>query len=141
MNWGMKIVVGLATFMLFIVGAGIYMVTQDSDSLLDDDYYEKGLAYDEVYERKQNLVDDQAKPTVQLEKDTLAIIFRSLGIKGQLSFKRPSDGHQDKQIPLYTATEVFKLPVSSFSKGNWLLEITWENNHKAYMDTQSLYIQ
>ncbi len=141
MNWGMKIVVGLATFMLFIIGAGVYMITQDSDSLLDEDYYEKGLAYDEVYERKQNLVDDRAKPIVRLENDTLIIIFTGVGNKGQLSFKRPSDGQQDKKIPFYTATEVFKLPVTSFSKGSWLLEISWEHNHKTYIDTRTVYIQ
>src|SRR5690606_31910354 len=111
MNWGMKIVVGMATFMLFIIGAGVYMISKDSDSLLDEDYYEKGLAYDDVYERKQNLLDDGAKPVVRLEKDTLVVVFTRPRNKGQLSFKRPSDGRQDKEIPLYTATEVFKLPV------------------------------
>ncbi|NGM60390.1 hypothetical protein G5B30_00535 [Sphingobacterium sp. SGG-5] len=141
MNWGIKIVVGLATFMLFIIGAGVYMITQDSDSLLDEDYYEKSLVYDEVYERKQNVVDDRAKPIVRLEQDTLAIVFTSPGNEGQLSFKRPSDGQLDKKIPLYTATEVFKLPISSFTKGSWLLEISWENEHKTYIDTRTVYIQ
>ena len=141
MNWGLKIVVGLATFMLFIVGAGVYMITQDSDSLLDEDYYEKGLVYDEVYARKQHLVDDHAKPDVQLQQDTLTIVFTSSGNKGYLSFKRPSDSRQDKKVPLYTATEVFKLPINSFAKGSWLLEISWENNQRTYIDTRTVYMQ
>lgn len=141
MNWGMKIVIGLGTFMLFIVGAGIYMVMQDSDSLLDDDYYEKSLAYDEVYDRKQNLVDDQAKPSVRLEQDTLVIVFKRPINKGQLVFRRPSDGTLDTKIPFYTDTEVFRLPISTFVKGSWSLEISWENNNKAYIDIQSLYVQ
>ena len=46
MNWGLKIVIGLATFIVFIVSMGIYMVSKDTDSLVDNDYYEKSLSYD-----------------------------------------------------------------------------------------------
>lgn len=141
MNWGMKIVVGLATFMLFIVAAGIYMVSHDSDSLIEEDYYEKGLSYDNVYERKQNLVDDDAKPVVKIDRDTLLIYFTRANNKGELSFKRPSDGDLDRKIPFVTVTERFVLPISSFTKGNWTLEISWESNNKTYIDTRPLYIQ
>ena len=141
MNWGMRIVVGLGAFMLFIVGAGIYMVTHDSDTLLDDDYYEKGLAYDEVYDRKQNLLDDHAKPVVRMEKDTLVLVFNQAVNRGQLVFKRPSDGALDTKIPFYTDTDIFRLPLSTFAKGSWSLEISWEHKNKTYIDTQSLYIQ
>ena len=71
MNWGTKIVLGLGTFMIFIVCAAIYMVSNDTDTLEEDDYYEKGLSYDDVYDRKQNMQDDDAKPTIQILNDTL----------------------------------------------------------------------
>lgn len=141
MNWGMKIVVGLATFMLCIVAAGIYMVSKDTDSLIEEDYYERGLSYDDVYERKQNLVNDQAKPIVKIDKDTLFVRFTNAKNKGELVFKRPSDGSLDKTIPFYTASEVFTLPISTFSKGNWSLEISWESDNNTYIDTRPLYIQ
>lgn len=141
MNWGIKIVVGLATFMLFIVAAGVYMVSQDSDSLIEDDYYEKGLSYDDVYQRKQNLVDDVAKPDVKVDKDTLFVSFASVNNRGEFIFKRPSDGNLDKKIPFSTTTGLFVLPISSFSRGNWSLEISWESNGRTYIDTRALYIQ
>lgn len=141
MNWGMKIVVGLGTFMLFVIGAGIYMVSQDTDSLIDDDYYEKGLTYDEVYNRKQNLIDDAAKPRLSIQSDTLSIWFVGTENRGELNFKRPSDGSMDLKIPFYTATNVFKLPISTFSRGSWILELTWESNKRGYTDTQSLFLQ
>lgn len=141
MNWGTKIVFGLAAFMLFIVGSGIYMVTSDSDTLIDEDYYEKSLNYDEVYNRKQNLENDHAKPMISQIQDTLMIVFKTNINKGELSFKRPSDGSLDKVIPFYTNTEVFKLPITTFQKGNWSLEVTWENQGKKYIQTQPLFIQ
>lgn len=141
MNWGMKIVVGLGTFMLLIASAGIYMVSKDTDTLVDDDYYEKSLLYDDVYDRKQNTVDDGVKPRLQLYGDTLAIIFVEAMNKGELSFKRPSDGTLDLKVPFYTASNVFKLPLSTFLKGNWTLEITWENKKRSYTDSQSLFLK
>lgn len=50
MNWGTKIAVALALFMALIVSFGIYMVSQDTDSLVAEDYYERGLNYDRLRE-------------------------------------------------------------------------------------------
>ncbi|WP_164112862.1 MULTISPECIES: FixH family protein [Sphingobacterium] len=141
MNWGMKIVVGLGTFMLLIVSAGVYMVSKDTDTLVDDDYYERGLAYDDIYTRKQNTLDDGARPRLQLEGDTLSIFFIGNINKGELSFKRPSDGKLDLKIPFYTVSNVFKLPLSTFLKGNWILELNWESKERSYMDSQTLFLQ
>ncbi|MBL1411348.1 FixH family protein [Sphingobacterium faecale] len=140
MNWGLRIVVGLGTFMLLIMGAGIYMVSQDTDSLVDEDYYEKSLVYDDVYKRKQNMIDDDVKPKLQLDGDTLTIVFKGDINKGEVNFKRPSDGSLDLKVPFYTQSNTFRLPVSTFSKGNWTLEVVWEHNTRAYFDSQSLFI-
>ncbi|HWK59311.1 MAG TPA: FixH family protein [Parapedobacter sp.] len=48
MNWGIKIVIALASFMVLIVSFGIYMVSTDTDSLVAEDYYERGLNYDRL---------------------------------------------------------------------------------------------
>lgn len=48
MNWGVKIVIALALFMALIVSFGVYMVSKDTDSLVAEDYYERGLNYDRL---------------------------------------------------------------------------------------------
>ena len=48
MNWGTKIVIALASFMVLIVSFGVYMVSTDTDSLVAEDYYERGLNYDRL---------------------------------------------------------------------------------------------
>ena len=48
MNWGIKIVIALASFMVLIVSFGVYMVTTDTDTLVAEDYYERGLNYDRL---------------------------------------------------------------------------------------------
>ena len=141
MNWGNKIILGLASFMLFIVGSGIYMVSKDSDTLIDENYYENSLSYDQVYASKQNLIHDGAKPVLSLCQDTLTIEFVGGENRGTLIFKRPSDGSLDKEIPFYTKDKAFVLPVSSFKKGNWTLDISWTQGNNAYLHSQAIYIQ
>lgn len=48
MNWGTKIVIALALFMVLIISFGIYMVTHADDPLVAEDYYERGLNYDQL---------------------------------------------------------------------------------------------
>ncbi|SFT07650.1 FixH family protein [Sphingobacterium wenxiniae] len=139
MNWGVKIIVGLAAFIIFIVGSGIYMVTKNTDTLEEDDYYEKSLTYDDVYNRKQNLLDDAAKPAIKIQQDTLYILFKSNVNKGELQFKRPSDASLDITLPFATTSRQFQLPVSTFKRGNWKLDINWEGDGKAYLSQHSLF--
>lgn len=139
MNWGIKIIVGLGTFMLFIIIMGIYMVQKNTDSLEETDYYEKSLSYDQVYERKYNLLIDKVEPQISIVGDTLCITFAQAINRGKLIFKRPSDNTLDLTIPLSTTNFSCKLPISTLAKGNWHLEISWESGSRAYIFDQALY--
>lgn len=141
MNWGNKIVVGLGAFVLFIVGSGIYMVTKDSDSLIDENYYEKSLAYDTVYEHKQNVLEDNAKPIIRVTKDSLHILFVGEGNTGTLTLKRPSDGKLDKSIPFKSEGSEFDYSTTDLTKGNWIVEIYWKRGNKDYWYSQPVFIQ
>jgi len=139
MNWGWKIVFGLGAFVLFIAGAGIYMVSKNTDTLEDTDYYEKGLDYDQVYREKQNLEDDAARPQVSVRGDTLHIRFHNAENRGELAFKRPSDGSLDITLPFATRSPDYQLPVATFKKGSWSLEIRWQGNGTAYISNHRLF--
>ncbi|WP_437918281.1 FixH family protein [Sphingobacterium sp. LRF_L2] len=140
MNWGLKIIIGLGTFMLFIVSAGIYMVTKNTDTLEEADYYEKSLSYDDVYQQKENLLKDKATPAILIREDTLWIDFRKSNNQGQLIFKRPSDSSQDLTVAFETVGSIYKLPVSRFAKGNWQLEIAWKRSGRAYISDHNLFL-
>jgi|SRR5690606_338620 hypothetical protein len=139
MNWGLKIVLGLGIFIIFIVSAGIYMVTKNTDTLEDEDYYERSLSYDEVYQRKQNLLDDHARPTVSVKNDTLYITFSRPHNRGELIFKRPSDNMLDVALPFVTESQYYRLPVGSFTRGSWRLEISWQQDGTPYTSDHNLY--
>lgn len=64
MNWGVKIVIALVSFMALIMSFGVYMVSKDTDSLVAEDYYERGLNYDQL-----RAVDSVHQPT-----DTVRVV-------------------------------------------------------------------
>lgn len=140
MNWGLRIVVGLGSFMIFIIGMVVYMLSKDTDSLEDRDYYEKSLTYDVVYDKKKNLVDDGAKPTVLVRSDTLVITFKKANNQGALNFKRPADAKLDQSISFETATDVYRLPVSDFQRGSWTMEIDWKGQGKNYISSHPVFL-
>ncbi|WP_433900850.1 FixH family protein [Sphingobacterium puteale] len=133
MNWGTKIFLILAVFMLCIVAVGFYMVTQDTDSLEEDDYYEQGLNYDQAYEKKQNVLSMKEMPTVALRKDTLYIHFVSKVNKGKLLFRKPSDSKLDRELPFQTTDNLLVLPISTFDKGMWNLYVDWKSEGKDFL--------
>jgi len=140
MNWGYKIVFGLGAFMLFIIAAAIYMVSQDTDSLVETDYYEKSLSYDETIQKKENLLKDQTKPTVMVKADTLILQFTGAGNQGLLLFKRSDENKGDKEVPFATQTQVFKLPLSTFKSGSWNLDVDWKHQQISYLSHHQLFV-
>lgn len=58
MNWGTKIVIGMASFMAFIIVLATLMIRSNPDPLVDEDYYEKGLNYDQEIKRMEKVKQD-----------------------------------------------------------------------------------
>jgi hypothetical protein len=133
MNWGNKLLIGMLCFMTMIVILGVLMVTSKSDALVDNDYYEKGIAYNVDYDKKMNVKRDHAEPTIQLSSDSLILTFpKPAG--GTIKFIRLSNKNLDRQMALKTdAMNQAKFSISHKSPGLWKLQLNWENANKAYL--------
>lgn len=140
MNWGVKISLVLAVFMIAIVSAGIYMVSRDTDTLEDYDYYEQGLQYDAVMEQKQNLLKHGAVPTLSVAADSLFIEFVKPGNAGQLLLRRPSDRSEDTVVAFDVSGTVYQLPVAELSRGLWEVKLEWASNGTLYLHEQRIFI-
>jgi hypothetical protein len=132
MNWGTKIFLTLAIFVIGMVMAGVYMVSQNKDTLEDEDYYERGIQYDEVYQRRQILENRQATPDVQIVQNTLVIDFKETGNAGSVRFRRSSNSALDTEIPFDVAGKSLQLSLDSLAQGAWTIELIWKSNGHAY---------
>lgn len=140
MNWGGSIVVGMGAFMAFIVGSVFYMVRQDTDTLEEENYYDKGMQYSEVYKLKENLQRDRATPTLRLQGDSLCIYFSTSSNKGTAHWKRRSDAKLDKEQAFQTSADSVMLPLASYARGHWEVELTWNGAGTAYQSVHHLFI-
>jgi hypothetical protein len=83
MNWGTKLIIGMLLFMSFIVVLGVLMVRSDNDALVETNYYEKGLNYDQEYAAKTQVGKDQASPVTSITAAQISIQFKT-SAKGKL---------------------------------------------------------
>lgn len=139
MNWGTKLVIGMALFMAFIITLAVLMIRSDSDDLVDTNYYEKGIEYNKDYDRKNQLIKDKAEPEIIVE-DNLTIIFKSPAV-GSIRFIHSSDKTKDNTMNINsgTGTQV-EFPLESFRKGHWKVSLEWKSNGKSYMYDKNIVI-
>jgi len=140
MNWGVKIFLTLSVFIIVAVSTGVYMVSHDHDSLVEDDYYEKGLTFDSEYDHKTNVEQLNAEPLVRILDGYIVITFQQNGNKGTLDLQRASDSSLDKQVSFSTESKSYKLPIEGLSSGKWKVLINWEHNNTSFLFEKSIYI-
>jgi hypothetical protein len=126
MNWGTKIIIGMLSFMTFIVVLAVLMFRSDSDALVETNYYEKGLNYDEEYAAKTQVGKDQASPEVTINSRGISIIFKT-SAKGQLKLTRNDSKSSDTTVRFITKTGKLNLDISKLAKGRWHMITSWEN--------------
>jgi hypothetical protein len=139
MNWGTKLLIGMGSFMAFIITLAVLMIRSGSDDLVDKDYYQKGIEYDKDYDRKSQMQKDQAEPEISIG-DSIRIVFNK-PMTGTVRFLHPSDNKKDRIVSLNSgiAKEV-ALSLSDIAKGHWKLIIEWKSDAKEYLFEKSITI-
>ncbi|MBS7563325.1 FixH family protein [Mucilaginibacter sp. Bleaf8] len=140
MNWGKSLVAGMATFMLFIIGMGVYMFSRPTDDY-DKQYYEKGLSFDQDYAREKQVVSDKAQPLITFASGEMIVKFTEPA-DGVLKFRRSADRSMDKSFSIATDAEnAMRIPLSQLSSGQWQLHFEWASRQKEYLYEQEVYLQ
>ncbi|RYG09282.1 MAG: nitrogen fixation protein FixH [Chitinophagaceae bacterium] len=142
MNWGTKLVLGMALFMSFIIGMVVYMFKQHgNDALVEDDYYEKGINYDEEYNAKANTLNDDATPTIKLSKSQLILQLKNAA-DYQLTLMRPSAAAKDVKSRGKTVgdSNLIIVDATKLDKGMWSLKLEWKANGKNYQFKKDITI-
>lgn len=133
MNWGTKLILGMATFMTFIIVLASLMMTSKNDDLVESDYYEKGINYDQEYQKKDNVKQHRAVPEILIEKDSVTITFRQPA-KGKAKLIRTADKELDQEMEIKTDDLYqFRFPVKGMHSGLWKLQLDWISGETAYL--------
>ena len=138
MNWGKALAVGMVVFIAFIVAMGV-MMFRSTDALEEDNYYEKGLQHDEMYERLQNNRNLPGNVEVAFSADgkELQINFPRvpLPLRAEIALIKPDDKRQDKKALIEIAEGGSlnrMIEVEQLSSGMWQVQMNWQSADKKY---------
>lgn len=140
MNWGTKIILGMGSFMLFIIAMAVYMFSvQGNDALVEEDYYEKGINYNQEFDAKKNVRIDHAQPTITVNHQQLIIQLKDSAAY-EVKLMRPSSKQDDLIKKGSTIANQILVNTESMHPGRWFLEIRWTSNGKAYLFKKDITI-
>ena len=133
MNWGTKLTIGMVLFMGFILILVILMIKpHKADSLIDNDYYEKGQTYDTDYNARRDAKNDDMLPTVKAEKNGLSISFPK-PVVYEILLRRLADSHFDKAYKSDSTKSTVIIPFTDLPSGSWLVRIEYKLGQRDYL--------
>ena len=141
LNWGNYLIIGMATFMVFIISMAVYMFAQTKDDY-DKQYYEKGINFDQDYNREKQVFADRAVPKVSFDAQNMLIQFAAPA-KGKLRFTRAADRHMDKlfAVKSINAADPVMIPLTALTRGPYKMRFEWQSNLKQYLYEQEIMIK
>jgi hypothetical protein len=145
LNWGTGIFIILAVFILAIVAFYLFIANLDIN-LVEDNYYEKELVYQERIDKLNNTLSLPGKISVMKQPGILVIQFPALEAgnspEGLVLFYRPSDPAKDFILPLQLNDSLQQaFDVSKLEKGKWIIKLDWKTGGKEYYFEESIFIE
>ena len=141
MNWGKGIVIAFLLFATFLAVMVTIMMRQDVD-LVSTQYYKDDLAFQQQYERKQNVEALEHKPEITFDRNQfLKVNFHSLKQieEGKLTLFRPSQDKLDQNFVFKPAQDsIYIFQLSPLETGVYRAKMTWKTQGKEYYMEQIL---
>ncbi len=145
-KWGWGIAFLYGGFVVFILSFVIFSTTQNY-IMVEDNYYQKSLAYQERIDMMKNTGNLDIKPSIHINHDEnlLTIAFPDslarIGITGQAHFFRPSDNRVDQVLEIrLNEKSTMVLPTTRFIKGLWIMKLSWKSSQVSYYQEENLTI-
>jgi hypothetical protein len=144
LNWGS----GIGTVYIFFVIATLVMVSifMNQDVALEsNDYYEKGIKYQERIEKIKNTRSLPEQLDIMASNDKVELrfpkMFGSKEINGEIEFYRPSNRKNDFSVMITPdSTNTQKIITSSLEKGLWKVKVDWHAKAISYYDEKIIMV-
>ena len=144
MNWGYKILIVYAAFVVMMLGM-VYVASRQTNEMQDENYYAKELVYQTVIDGKNNLDSLPDKISITNTSDAVQLKIPSAATanitEGTIYFLRPSDEKKDIHEHLaVNGNGEQSIPKAKFVKGLYNVQISWKSNGKIYYSEQKFNV-
>jgi hypothetical protein len=144
-NWGTGILIVIVIFLVAVIAFFIFINSLDIN-LVEDNYYEKELVYQERIDKINNTSALAGKIKITQEPGFIIIQFPDIDStfipEGSLLFYRPSDPGKDFTVPLQLSDSLRQaFVVSGLDKGRWMLKLDWKMGGNEYYFEEGVIIE
>ena len=143
-NWGTGILLFIILFFV-VIFSFVYFTTTQKINLVEEDYYEKELMFQQQIDRKKNTKPFIDHFIVRQHEDALAIsfpgFFKDKKMDGSIHFYRPSDEKLDLLYKLEldsTGAQYFSM--EKLQGGKYIVKISWTADSIPYYFEETLLI-
>lgn len=144
MNWGWKIVVVYAAFVIMTLSMVFFFMRQKVD-LVADDYYKQEIEYQGQIDKISNANSLEESIGFNYLPENRAVILKFPvdhvvgGLKGKIHFYRPANADEDKIFDIDpNENGEQKIGVGSLSKGMWKVKISWAFGAKDFYNEKTV---
>ena len=145
MNWGHKLTIFIVLFLVVMLGM-VFYATMQTNEMIDDNYYQKELEYQDVIDAKQNLVNISSNNLISQTFLEVVITlppgtFEKLE-KGNIELLRNDSKANDVQLEIEpNGSNRRTIPKSSLLKGMYKSRIKWTNDGKEFYKEESVFVE
>ncbi len=143
-KWPLGLAFVIAAFMLTILTAVIFSLTQKVE-LVETDYYQQEIIYEQQIARLERTRELAVKPIFAFDRTTKTLVltfpaeYGSPNLQGEIKFFRPSDSALDRAVPLrLDAKHQQTFTGSQFDRGFWKIKMHWIADSLEYYHEQSM---
>lgn len=145
MNWGHKIILVIAVFIVSML-AMVFVAFQQDNEMIDDNYYEKEIHYQSLIDASHNLNEvssaDLIKQTEKAFVVTIPLKLLANFANGKIEFISNDNRKKDKILKLEPDTKgLFFINGSMLFPGSYKVRINWESSAVSYYKEQNLTIK
>jgi hypothetical protein len=147
MNWGWRIFLLYALFVLMTLSMVWYMSRQQVN-LVSRDYYRQEIGYQDQIDKMNKVQALGQPPAVEYAPETGYVVVRfpsghsGSALRGSITMFRPSDSRMDVRLPVQPdTTGVQVIPVTNLAAGLWRVQLDWQKGGEAYYFEQKVMIE
>jgi nitrogen fixation protein FixH len=143
-NWGTGIVIAF----LIMISAMIYLVSiavRQNDDLVDNDYYQRSITYQEHIEKVKNNEALAEKIKFDQSPGILKLTFPALAANpeysGDIHFYSPVEERRDLTVKIKLSSDYIQIiDLSKLEKGRYRVKIDWKAGKTEYYQEEEIVV-
>jgi nitrogen fixation protein FixH len=145
MHWGHKITIVILLFLVSL-GTMVWYAMQQTNEMVDSQYYQQELAYQQVIDAQHNLNAVTSNKIITQTSDGLHVqlptgTFETLN-SGTIELMRPDDSGKDIHIDMQSADQGKTLiAAANVTKGVYNARLRWENGGTPFYKEEIVFVR